>query len=227
VARSTMRRPQAAQSAGAARAGRPIVVRTSRTALRLADVATLGRTMFRRDWYGALAPHGAWFTVAADADRLYLAAGCALVPDFDATIPAGAFAAGLWERDVAELFVGRAGSTAYAELNVAPGGAWWWCAFSGYRTPAEASAAPAGVESFGEVTASGWRAGLAVPRPVVLGPAATLRHVTLNACMIVGGRDRRFLCWSPAPGEPDFHARVSFVRAKLAPVARRRANRGR
>lgn len=193
-------------------------VLVSDRALSLRDVLALERIALRRDWSGSPPPAAAGFTVAVDPERLFFVAGCAQAPDHDAALVRGSFAAGLWQRDVAELFVGVAGGPAYRELNLSPAGAWWSCAFAGYRQPASGEPAPLpGVETAAEATASGWVAGLAVPRPVVLPGGVLDRRTTLNACMIVGGRDRRYLCWRPAAGEPDFHVPECF--APVAPVA--------
>jgi hypothetical protein len=43
----------------------------------------------------------------------------------------GGFYRGLWERDVAELFLHL--RTGYIELHLAPGGFWWGALFRGYR----------------------------------------------------------------------------------------------
>jgi hypothetical protein len=51
--------------------------------------------------------------------------------DFD--LAAGTFRKGLWERDVAEFFVGAVGSPVYQEVNISPTGAWWSALFSEYR----------------------------------------------------------------------------------------------
>jgi hypothetical protein len=197
----------------------PVRVLVSSRALALRDVLALPWVAFRRDWSGAPPPAAAGFTVAADPERLFYVAGCAQAPCHDAGLARGTFAAGLWERDVAELFVGGEGTPAYRELNLSPAGAWWTCAFSGYRqADRDEPAAGVGVETIGEVSAAGWVAGLAVPRAVALPGGQIDRRTRLNACMIVGARDRRYLCWRPAGGTPDFHLPRCFAPVELVAI---------
>jgi hypothetical protein len=194
-------------------------VLVSGRALSLREVLALERIALRRDWSGSPPPAAAGFTVAVDPERLFYVAGCAQAPDHDAFLARGSFVAGLWQRDVAELFVGTHGAPSYRELNLSPAGAWWSCSFSGYRqADRDASAPAAGAETIGEVGAGGWVAGLAVPRQAVLPGGEVDRTTTLNVCMIVGGRDRRYLCWRPAAGPPDFHLPSCFVPVELAAI---------
>ncbi len=197
----------------------PVRVLMNRHALSLREVIGFERVAFPRDWNGARPHAPATFTLAVDPERLYYVAGCAQAPDYDAALTPGAFAAGLWQRDVAELFIGIEGSPAYRELNLSPGGAWWSCAFSGYRQAAGGVAAPAaGVETLCKVSAAGWVAALAVPRAAVFPGGEIGRRTTLNVCMIVGGRDRRYLCWRPAAGRPDFHLPACFAPIELTTI---------
>jgi hypothetical protein len=193
-------------------------VLVSHRALSLRDVLGFERVAFTRDWSGAPLRAAVGFTLAVDPDRLFFVAGCAQAPDYDIAVASGSFAAGLWQRDTAELFIGMEGSPAYRELNLSPGGAWWSCAFSGYRQPGGETAAPvAGLETLGEVSIAGWVAGLAAPRAAILTGGEIGRRTTLNVCMIIGGRDRQYLCWRPATGRPDFHLPACF--APVEPVA--------
>jgi len=219
MARMSRSARDAATRRGRATSGEraPVRLLVARRRLDLKEALALERNTFSRDWFGAPVLAAASFVIVVDPERLYYVAECPQTPDHDASLLPGAFASGLWRRDVAELFIGAAGSPAYLELNLSPGGAWWSCAFSSYRQPdPSAMIPPAGVETFAQVGPEGWTAGLAVPR-AALGPAGRFgREARVNVCMIIGGARRQHLCWRPTAGEPDFHGEPSFV--ELEPV---------
>ncbi len=187
--------------------------------LRLEDVLGFERIAFARDRSGAPPMAATSFAVAVDPERLFYVAACSQPPDHDATLTAGTFAAGLWRRDVAELFIRTAGSPAYVELNLSPGGAWWRCAFASYRQPdRRAAVPPSGVETLTDVGPASWIAGLAIDRAAV-SPAGRLDHDTrLNVCAIIGGTRRQHLCWRAVPGEADFHDEACFVEVKKVAI---------
>jgi len=118
---------------------------------------------------------------------------------------------GLWRRTCFEAFVQVAGSEAYWELNLAPGGAWAAYRFDGYRqgmaaapVPSlaiAAAAAPGGFELSAQIDLSAL-------------PQAAAWRVGISA--VIEATGQRGLClsyWALAhpPGDPDFHAAAGFV----------------
>lgn len=57
-------------------------------------------------------------------------------PDFDRSLAEGQFQEGLWNQDVAELFIVDNNLKSYQEINLAPSGAYWSQYFADYRKPA-------------------------------------------------------------------------------------------
>jgi len=82
------------------------------------------------DWYGALLPTPLSWCVAIDPEALWFA--CTLPGGSLCSSVAGEFVEGLWEEDVAELFI-KSPSGEYQEINVAPSGAWWAMTLDEYR----------------------------------------------------------------------------------------------
>ncbi|MEN9844976.1 MAG: hypothetical protein RIS36_123 [Pseudomonadota bacterium] len=82
------------------------------------------------DWYGTPLPTSLSWSVALDSESLWFV--CALPGGERSLASHGEFFEGLWEGDVAELFI-KSPSGEYQELNVAPSGAWWSVTFDAYR----------------------------------------------------------------------------------------------
>lgn len=109
-----------------------LVVYTSSGDLSVYDARALPRTSKETCWNGSALPHPLSWSVAVDPRAVW----------FVCSLPGGAvcttqtshaqFVEGLWNEDVAELFIkGEDGS--YQELNLAPSGAWWSMTLSEYR----------------------------------------------------------------------------------------------
>lgn len=80
------------------------------------------------------------WTLAIDINQLWF---CCEIPHSACNYESGHspkdFVEGLWDRDVAELFITSSQKkhmdTAYQEFNFSPAGAWWSCKFMQYRQP--------------------------------------------------------------------------------------------
>lgn len=134
----------------------------------------------------------------------------------------GAFHAGLWQYDVAELFLADPAGQRYFEFNLAPNGAWWSCEFTAPRVRAdEADIAMPGVATFADLSPDGsWLAALAIPLDLLkarldFGPATRV-----NVTMILESPDQKFLSATAlGAGEPDFHQPQRFPSASSVPLS--------
>lgn len=75
--------------------------------------------------------------VVIDPQALHLAYQVFQAPEYNKNYQSGQFVEGLWEKDVAELFISDSNSSAYQEFNFAPSGAYWICDFIKYRQRSE------------------------------------------------------------------------------------------
>lgn len=178
-------------------------------------------TAIERDWSGARVDPPPRFAVATDDDRLWLVAARDAPPVPAPHAVPGTFTSDLWWHDVAELFIGRADSDAYAELNLAPNGAWWACAFTAPRVRRHADdVVPDGVLSHAEPTPlGGWRAALGVPHGVVETILGTVRPERANVTFVLAGSSPRYCTAAPAPGgAPDFHLADLRVPVRVVPA---------
>jgi hypothetical protein len=127
----------------------------------------------------------------------------------DTTIPPGTFVEGLWEQDVAELFL-MDGSGAYQEFNVSPAGAWWSCVFSAYRQrKSPQPPPPRGVSVRHLSSPERWMVQLQVGLPELA--VSWSPQTALHLAVIQHQPVQRFLSSRPVPGvEADFHRAECF-----------------
>ncbi|CAA6825609.1 MAG: Unknown protein [uncultured Thiotrichaceae bacterium] len=84
------------------------------------------------DWFGASCPEN-HFVLSDSGTDFCFETEVKIAPP--STFPAkpGEYFEGLWEYDVAELFIAADNSDYYIEINLAPNSAWWMMAFSAPR----------------------------------------------------------------------------------------------
>jgi len=83
-------------------------------------------------WRGKELPHPFSWGLAIDPSTLWFVAQVPAVATSELIGRQGEFVEGLWESDVAELFL-RDSQGRYQEFNVSADGAWWSMTFSAYR----------------------------------------------------------------------------------------------
>ncbi len=178
-----------------------------------------------RDWRGDAAPTPVRTLLVLDDTHLHVGAwvaGSARV--YGEAVP-GRFRAGLWQRDVVELFLSDLEGDGYREYHLSPGGEWWMGCFSGPRVEAAAwSASPPEAKLRIERDSSGWSGLLSLPAPLL--PPGFLEAVRRgrpvdgartgspllrgNLTAIVGD-PTSWLSLVPLPGDrPDFHQPSRF-----------------
>jgi hypothetical protein len=133
----------------------------------------------------------------------------------------GDFQVGLWDYDVAELFIADPVSGRYFEFNLAPNGAWWCCEFTAPRVRAEEiDIAMPEVATFADLAPDGaWVAAMAIPLDLLRARLDFGPRSRVNVTMILGFPDRQFLSVAALGGtEPDFHQPRGFAEPHCAPI---------
>lgn len=180
------------------------------------DLPLLG---INEDWSGrALLPPLA-FSIAADPGHLWFVvtreAGASVLP---AALP-GEFIHGLWEYDVAELFIADPAGDAYLEFNLAPNGAWWGAKFSSPRKLCESQPDFQNhIRTYHDTQdADCWVAAVSIPLSLLV------KHISFgvgspaNATFILNSPDQTFHSAAKLRGEtPDFHQPSNFP--KIIPL---------
>jgi hypothetical protein len=169
-----------------------------------------------RDWSGGPAPDGPRWALWACGGRLHFRAAAGPPPVSACDAGGGEFVEGLWEGDVAELFLLNPATGFYMEFNLSPGGAWWCCAFDAPRVRSGSPAPLPGVEARAAgLDDGGWEAELAVPLASLpmglafdpLDPGATRG----NVAFCLGRPQRHFTLADLGVGPPDFHRPSKWV----------------
>ncbi len=166
---------------------------------------------FSTDWHGAAAPVACGFRLSLGNDALRYRFHCDSPPYCDESVEYMEFREGLWEADVAELFVSGPGGS-YLELNLSPTGGWWAAEFSQYRCLArERPDLPFELETQRSLT--GWQVECRLPLAALEGWGyPSWERVPMKVCAIVYREEPLYLCSEPAQGEPDFHLAQGYQR---------------
>lgn len=180
------------------------------------DLPMLG---LARDWDGGAIQPPAGFSLALDPFRLWFVAHHRRAATLHPKARPGAFLAGLWQHDVAELFLSDPVSGRYFEFNLAPNGAWWNAEFTAPRVRAEADDVPMpDVATFSDMAPDGaWVAAMAIPLDLLraridFGPATRA-----NVTMILESPAQRFVSAADlGGGMPDFHRPDRFPLVSFA-----------
>lgn len=159
-------------------------------------------------WSGELLPCPWQWSIVRDPKTLWFIASLPGGSDFNRQHTIGDFVEGLWEREVAELFI-KESSGRYQEFNVSPGGAWWTVVLSSYRTR-EANLQELHEPTVQTVLGEGsWRAVLGVDQSCL--SVALTSTSLIHVSGIVQKPRRHFLSSQPVVAlEPDFHHPDTF-----------------
>jgi len=182
------------------------------------DLPVLGMT---GDWYGQPLDPPLGFTIAADSSNLWFVATRQAPALCHPGAEPGGFTEGLWEYDVAELFMADPESGAYLEFNLAPNGAWWAAKFTSPRVrsqvqPDFGAAVTAHFSDGGDGT---WFAALAIPTAFLKEHVGFGSGETANVTCIMNSPQQTFHSACKLPGsEPDFHQPSHFSRLVRIPA---------
>lgn len=182
------------------------------------DVPLLGMD---KDLAGEAMLPAAAFSLVMDPQRLWFLASHRAAASLHPDARPGGFLAGLWQHDVAELFLADPESGRYLEINLAPNGAWWTCEFTAPRVRAEeVDIAMPEVATFSEMAADGsWVAAMAIPLDLLKARLDFGEHTRMNVTMILGSPAQRFVsAVDLGAGEPDFHQPAKFPKIVFTPM---------
>ncbi len=129
--------------------------------------------------------------------------------NYNKELTIGQFQEGLWNQDVAELFIVDNNQRSYQEINLAPSGAYWSNYFTDYRKPAtEKYFDLRPNDFFQEVTEDSWSVGMALDLSkisVKIHPG----NIRLNITAITDSPDASYYSLGKTKSvKPDFHAIV-------------------
>lgn len=178
------------------------------TALSFNSLAKIPSHTISIDWFGNEVETRASFQLAASMDHILFAATVSSAPLCNTSLNEGEYIEGLWQQDVAELFLCDENSTAYQEFNLAPTGAWWSFAFSDYRKEDNARYHhPEGIQCLSEIHSHSWNAAILIPRQQLSIEFDAADHSRANVCFIFGNEEeKQFLSWKKlGNGKPDYH----------------------
>lgn len=171
------------------------------------------------DWYGDKVSSPPSLTLSLHQDHLIFSSTVDKNLRFHPWSQPGSFVEGLWEHDVAELFICDQLSGRYLEINLDYHGAWWVCLFDGYRSPSVMQPNWTGITTQAWMTDSRYHAEICLPirllEPVgIFSLDQLIRNGTVNitAVLIDENGNPRFLSTAPLGGtEPDFHRTEDFL----------------
>jgi hypothetical protein len=182
------------------------------------DVPLLGLS---KDWNGNPVASPAGFSLAIDDRRLWFIATHRAPASLHPQARPGKFQAGLWQHDVAELFLTSPGGERYFEFNLAPNGAWWSCEFKGPRQrEEEEDVVMPEVATFSELAPDGgWVAAMAIPLDLLRARIDFGPRSLGNVTFILGHPAPKSLSATDlGPGEPDFHQPQRFAPLRFSAI---------
>lgn len=189
----------------------------SPTLLSAEQAKKLPRTAISHEWHGSPVSPPLLFSLGLDSEALWFTASRAAAPLCDLSLSCGSFVEGLWEKELAEVFLCSAEGTRYLEINLSPTGAWWSCSFHSYRAR-DSSAALEGVTAWAEtvtVQAKSWEATLRIPTAsiasaVTFTPKSAEVRANVSGVMIMGASPLYLSYSNLEATQPDFHLTDKF-----------------
>jgi hypothetical protein len=182
------------------------------------DVPLLGLT---KDWHGRPLAAPAGFSLAVDRRRLWFIATHREAATLHPQSRPGKFQAGLWQYDVAELFLADPTGSRYFEFNLAPNAAWWTCEFKAPRVrEEEVEISMPEIAVFSELSPDGgWVAAMAIPLDMLRARIDFGPQSLGNVAFILNQPTPRYLTATDlGPGEPDFHRPDRFAKLNFAAI---------
>jgi hypothetical protein len=158
------------------------------------------------DWFGAASPWKPEIWLQVEGDTLNYCFRAQKTPLCDEKMESGSFVEGLWEKDVAELFLSGPGES-YQEINISPTGAWWSALFRGYRERSQTVEFPVEIEV--ERADNFWQVSFSTAVENLDAWSGLQRpEYRASPTAILHGPEPSFFAWNWNPnkdGEPDFH----------------------
>lgn len=169
---------------------------------------------FDSDWFGRPPRHQARFKVYRQGSLLTFLFQADKKPEHNSSLKPGDFVEGLWEHDVAELFI-RVPSGRYVELNLGPSGAWWCAEFSAYRQRRAVLRCPTVQTQTAATETAFWEASLTVERGDLPFAESDWETAHWNVTAILSPQQPEYLSFGHRlGGDPDFHLEKNFLAAE-------------
>jgi hypothetical protein len=156
------------------------------------------------DWFGNSSLWNPEMAFEVKDDQLLFQFRAAKAPHCDKSLGRGDFVEGLWEQDVAEIFLAGPNGR-YQEINLSPVGAWWSAVFSAYRERERVARFRADIRA--EIRQDSWEIRFSA-KLQDLEAWRDLPRSELKASVtaILHGPEPAFFAWNhTVGGEPDFH----------------------
>jgi hypothetical protein len=183
------------------------------------DVPMLG---LEKDWHGCPLHPPAAYSLAMDDRHLWFIAHHRKPAQLHPQARPGMFLAGLWQYDVAELFLADPVSGRYFEFNLSPNGAWWSCEFTAPRVRAEKTDIPMPeIATFSDMDVEGsWLAAMCIPLDLLKSRLDLGAGSKANVTMILESPAQRFITAADlGTGAPDYHQPGLFPEVIFIPIA--------
>jgi len=162
-----------------------------------------------QDWFGARCPENHFSLSTSNRDLCF--------ENLVRTTPPSAFPAksgeyfeGLWEYDVAELFIAADKSEHYLEINLAPNGAWWMMAFSAPRQRmTNFHIDQQDIKTESSRHADHWTSSICIPHGLLQNILRT-DTMRFNVTYILGEPEQYLSYCNLQSATPDFHLPAQF-----------------
>jgi len=166
-----------------------------------------------RDWYGDRVIGRPKWALWIHGGNLHFRGGADMPPFCLDKDQGGSFVEGLWDGDVAELFLFNPATGYYLEFNLSPKGSWWCCAFDAPRRRTVPSLAPLlGTRTESAMTEAGWNSALVLPLSSLPAALAFDPETTKgNVSFCLGSPQRCITLADLGDGKPDFHRPDRFI----------------
>lgn len=183
------------------------------------DIPILG---LRQDWFGSPINPNLGFCLIQDPDFLWFIATRQALHTSPVNSKCGDFIEGLWDFDVAELFLSNPSNGHYLEWNLSPNGAWWAASFSAPRSRITSLERwQSMVKTFAFTDHSQlWCAAIQIPVTILQDEIHFSSESCANVSAVLHEPDPKFISFNPLPGKsPDFHQPSAFSKIIFTPLA--------
>lgn len=162
-----------------------------------------------QDWFGASCPEN-HFSLSISGNNVGFETEVKASPPSTFPAKSGEYFEGLWEYDVAELFIAADKGERYIEINLAPNGAWWLMTFSAPRQRlADLRIDLHDIKTESTLTKQAWKASLCIPLGLLQNILQT-DNMRFNVTYILGEPRQHLSYCKLQSAKPDFHIPERF-----------------
>lgn len=163
----------------------------------------------KQDWFGEPCSEN-HFSIYTSGNDLCFDAYVMASPPTRFPAKSGEYFEGLWEFDVAELFIAADHSDRYVEINLAPNGAWWLMAFSAPRQRiADFRIDQETIKTQSTLALDNWQSAVCIPHGLLQNILQT-DTMRFNVTFILGKPAQYLSYCNLHTAQPDFHLPARF-----------------